>query len=280
MLNFIKLLRINHYIKNLLILMPIFFNKLFSTDTFICIIKVFIAFCLISSVVYIFNDIIDKKIDKLHPVKKNRPIASDKIKINYALFLALLFLILGIFLVSFNLKLRCIILAYIFLNLLYSLKIKNYFILDAISIALGFILRVLAGYIAVKAPVSAVIILLVFITSLFFTFIKRNLEISAYNEILNYHNGLNFYSSSVIQYFIPILGLFSCILYILTVFSIKEINNFLFITIIPYLLIASRIIYLVKNYKTDNPINFFEKDKIIKILCFIYVFILVLTQFY
>ena len=87
----LKLMRVKHYIKNILIFLPIIFSYNFSNTTFLIkTIISFISFCLIASCVYIFNDIQDKDLDSKHPKKKNRPIASGKISIKFAYLILLI----------------------------------------------------------------------------------------------------------------------------------------------------------------------------------------------
>lgn len=91
MKNYIKLMRPKHYLKNALIFAPLFFSgQVFNVEKIIPCIYIFISFCLTASVVYIINDIKDKEKDKLHEIKKNRPIASGKVSVSNAIILAII----------------------------------------------------------------------------------------------------------------------------------------------------------------------------------------------
>lgn len=145
--NYIKLLRLTHLLKNLFIFLPLFFGlKLFHFDLLIQVFLTFIAFSLITSAVYIFNDYFDIEEDKLHPVKKNRPFASGKISKSVAPFIIITALIIGgslLALINFNAFLFA--LGYLVLNVLYTLKLKHTPIFDLFIIASGFVIRLFIG---------------------------------------------------------------------------------------------------------------------------------------
>ena len=119
----IKTLKINHYIKNIVVFIPLVFSmnvgnvSLCAKET-----VTFLSFCLISSVVYIMNDLIDIEKDSLHPIKKLRPIASGKISKQVAIILLVFLLFVSIFLaISINKLTVLVILSYLVLNFFYSL---------------------------------------------------------------------------------------------------------------------------------------------------------------
>ncbi len=152
----IKLLRPNHWIKNLFIFGPIIFsNKFLNIDIIKNNILTFISFCFISSTVYIMNDIVDIEKDKKHPKKCKRPIASGKVSIPKAISIGILLCIISLA-IAFSLKtsILIIIILYLLNNIAYSFKIKNLVIIDVFSIAFGFIFRVLAGSFATGVPAS------------------------------------------------------------------------------------------------------------------------------
>lgn len=139
-MEYIRLMRPKHYIKNILVFMPLFFSgELYNKAKFWCCLMAFIEFCIAASLIYIINDINDIESDKCNPSKKNRPLASGKITIANAKKLCVLLIVLLV-LFSFLAKLSFIadgiLLLYIFLNLLYSLGgIKNIPIWDVMFLA-------------------------------------------------------------------------------------------------------------------------------------------------
>ena len=138
----------------------------------------FAAFCLVSSAVYIFNDCIDRERDRAHVRKRNRPIASGAVAIPGALFLAALLSVGAItlaFLASTG-TLICLLL-YMANNLAYSLILKHKALVDVISIAIGFVLRLLAGVYAIDDLPTTWITLCTFFLTVFLGFGKRRAEL-------------------------------------------------------------------------------------------------------
>lgn len=142
-----RLLRPKQWTKNFFILAALVFSKhLFEMDYVRIVLLAFVAFCLVSGSVYILNDILDVEEDRRHPEKRNRPIASGKVKPLQALAFSLLLIVLVIALViSLPSQFRAILLIYFAINIAYSWKLKEIIILDVFVIAAGFMLRVLGA---------------------------------------------------------------------------------------------------------------------------------------
>lgn len=166
------MLRVKQYIKNVLIFAPCFFGaKLCTLDTFSSLFVTFIGFSFITSFIYILNDIRDKDLDKLHSVKKDRPVASGKVENKSALFISLILLILGFILTINSIK---VVLVYLFLNLLYIFFLKKIAIIDIIIVALGYVIRLFVGTsVCPDVPLSHWIIIMTFLLSLFLVASKR-----------------------------------------------------------------------------------------------------------
>jgi len=173
--NYLSLLRISHYTKNLYILLPLFFSgKILDLDKLTEVIPVFISFSLMASAIYIFNDIMDLAFDQLHPVKKNRPIVSGKIPLlNAYVISALLVILSSILAFTVSTQVLAVVLAYFFLNLIYSVKLKNFALIDVTIISIGFNLRVIAGGLATGIIISKWLTIMVFLLSLFQALSKR-----------------------------------------------------------------------------------------------------------
>jgi len=139
----------------------------------------FIAFCLVSSAGYIFNDFLDRESDRLHPEKRHRPLAAGLVSPAAALLLALFALAAGLVIAAVytNLTALLLMLAYLASSLYYSIHLKKVFLLDVFSVALGFVLRVLAGAYAIEVVASHWLILCTLLLSLFLGFSKRRHEI-------------------------------------------------------------------------------------------------------
>lgn len=181
---FIKLIRIPQWIKNLFVLVPLVFSlNLFQRDYFFLALLGFITFCFTTSIVYIINDIIDAETDRTHPTKKNRPIASGKISpLQGVLFAILLLVIVIIFCLRLKPDFIVLMVLYFLINLLYSLKLKHVVLLDIFSIAAGFLIRVLAGAVIISVAVSSWLILTTMFISLFLAVMKRHSELVLVSE--------------------------------------------------------------------------------------------------
>lgn len=203
----VKLLRPKQWIKNLFVFGPIIFsNNLMNGELLKNNLLTFISFCFISSTVYILNDIVDRDRDKAHPKKCNRPIASGKVNIPTALLIGLILSSVSLTIaLSLNKFIAIIICLYILNNVLYSFKLKNIFLIDILSIALGFILRLVAGGISINVDLSKWIILCTLFLSLFLGFGKRRSEIITLGENASCHRqNLSQYTEKLLDQFINI----------------------------------------------------------------------------
>jgi 4-hydroxybenzoate polyprenyltransferase len=180
LIKIIQLLRPKQWIKNLFIFASILFSGLL-TDLGVLLINIeaFIAFCLISSCVYIINDISDVEADRAHKKKRFRPIASGDVTIPEARLVLILLLVLTAVICSFlNLKFNIAISLYFIINILYTYFVKNIVLLDVFFISFGFMLRVAAGAFAISVPLSSWMILTTIFISLFLGISKRRAELS------------------------------------------------------------------------------------------------------
>lgn len=271
----LKTIRINHYIKNLIIFVPLVFSTLIKApDACARAAIMFAAFCLISSVVYIFNDLADIQKDRLHPIKRNRPIASGKISPALALTILVILLCSGLILAgSLNKLCLLIIISYILLNILYTLKLKTLALVDVLCIALGFILRILSGCAAISVIPSPLVILLTFFLSMFFTFSKRTLESAMLTD--NCRQSIKGLDNTLLKHFVIINAILTITFYfnyMLDPVTIEKTGSqFLYVTTIPFTILMFRLIYLIFNSKEiDDPVHFIYKDKVIKSFIVIY----------
>ena len=184
MLNYIKLVRVPQWIKNFFVFVPLLFSQhIFNKDYFIPALAAFLMFCLVSSIVYVFNDIVDIEADRVHPTKKNRPLPSGKISIQNAVITIIVFAALvGLFLPALNTKFRIFLLSYFLLNIFYTFIFKHIVLLDIFSLAAGFMLRVMAGAFVISVEVSSWLILTTMFISLFLGVMKRRSELVLIND--------------------------------------------------------------------------------------------------
>ncbi len=175
----VKLSRPAHWPKNVFVLAPLVFAQLLHVPS--AVVRTLVAtvcFCLASSVVYIFNDYLDRDLDRKHPVKKLRPLAAGTISPTTALVFAASLgvgLILGASWLGSGFMV--VIFSYLALNALYSLGLKRVVILDVMIVSLGFVLRVLGGGAAISVEISAWLLLCTIFLALFLAFSKRRHEL-------------------------------------------------------------------------------------------------------
>ena len=173
--NILRLVRVQQYIKNLLIFVPLFFaGQITDLELLLNVSIAFAAFSISASSIYILNDFQDIKQDRLHPQKKYRPLASAQISKETALFLMSIFFIIGIsIMATLSLQALGILSAYITLNIGYSYFLKNIAILDVTIIAIGFVLRLFIGSKVTEVSLSSWIVIMTFLLALFIALAKR-----------------------------------------------------------------------------------------------------------
>jgi len=147
-----------------------------------------IAFCLASSSIYVLNDLIDCENDRFHPKKKNRPLPAGTVSVPMAIFLSGLCGLGSLLLAAFlSYKVFLIIVAYILLNIAYTLRLKHVVILDVFCISAGFMLRILVGTVGVGIPPSKWLLLCGLLVTLFLGFAKRRAELIALKQTSDEH---------------------------------------------------------------------------------------------
>jgi 4-hydroxybenzoate polyprenyltransferase len=181
---FLKLIRVHQWVKNFFVFVPLLFSMhLFDWSYLKISLLAFLIFSLASSSIYVINDLVDVNSDRAHPTKKNRPIASGKIKVPFAVTTSALLIILVFVLIPYsNINFLFSVVGFIVLNILYSFIFKNIVILDVFSIAAGFAIRVLGGAFAINVPISNWLLLTTMFISLFLGVMKRHSELVLVSE--------------------------------------------------------------------------------------------------
>ena len=185
----IHLMRPHQWVKNTFVLTGLLFGHAWHSPTLVAqAIIAFIAFCLISSAVYILNDIVDIEQDRNHPAKRKRPLPSGKISIPVAATFGALLGIMALGLAATaTYTVVFILLIYALMNVAYSLKLKHVVILDVFIIATGFMLRILAGTLGLGIPPSQWLLLCGLMVTLFLGFSKRRAEIITLSDDKSAH---------------------------------------------------------------------------------------------
>lgn len=197
-----------HWIKNLsLFAALIFTGKLFNQILFDKVFLAFIAFNLATSASYIFNDVLDAKLDRLHPTKKFRPVASGKLSVPSALFISFVLTLGSIALAkALNPLFFFMLLAYLAMQVLYSLGLKKIAIIDILIIAAGFIMRVYAGAFVIDAHLSVWFLLCVISASLFLAAGKRRAELNLLPKAGVTRESLTHYRRELLNSYVTMFG--------------------------------------------------------------------------
>ncbi|MDC0911166.1 decaprenyl-phosphate phosphoribosyltransferase [Candidatus Marinimicrobia bacterium] len=273
--NLFALLRIKQWTKNFICFAGILFSGYITNLEFWQLTtKVFFCFALVSSSVYIFNDIIDMDSDAVHPKKKNRPIASGQISIEFGLIIGFILLISGLFgAIFFSFKTFIILLLYLMNNFFYSIYLKTIPIADVFSISFGFILRLLAGiYIIGELPTAWILLCTMFMT-LFLGFSKRWAELNSINNLSKNNfmqrKVLKEYSSSFLKSLINDSSLGALLSYSLfTVASNKSPNLILTVPIVYYAIAYYRKLLFEKKHGEEPDLILLNDKFLILIIAF------------
>lgn len=193
----IMLVRVKQWVKNVFVFAPLMFSlQLFNTPLLLKTAVAFLAFSLVSSSLYAMNDIVDLERDRHHPKKKNRPLPAGLLTIPQAAITGVLCLGCGAFLALWlDLAVAGVLAVYLLMNVYYSLWGKNIIILDTMLIAVGFVLRVLAGAYAIAVPPSSWMLVATFFLALLLGMGKRYNELrvmqkdsASHREVLDEYN--------------------------------------------------------------------------------------------
>lgn len=276
---YFSLIRVHQYTKNLFVFAALFFSgNFFDTEKNIKCVIAFISFCFIASSIYIINDIIDVEKDKLHPKKKLRPLASNLVTKNNAIIISIIFILLSMSLSYFYSKnLLIVISIYFLLNIFYCFGGKNMSIIDVFIIAMGFVLRVIAGGVVTGIVISHWLIIMTFLLALFIAFAKRRDDVLIENETgLTMRNSISGYSLEFINTVSGILIAVLIVCYVMYITSLEVITRFnnkpIYLSLLFVLLGLIRYlqISIVEN-NSGSPSKLILKDKFLQITVLLWV---------
>lgn len=262
-------MRTKHWIKNLLVFLPCFFNKTLTVSNALVLLLGALAFSFVSSSIYCVNDIFDYKKDRLHDIKRNRPIASGRISRKAAIALAAVLLILGLAIdLAFSMNKShsvLLLLAYFVMNVAYSYKLKNYPIVDISILSLGFVFRVLYGGVLTDVQVSSMLALSVMIYSMYMALGKRRNE----KQIMS-DKSRQVLKDYPVQYLDKCM--YMCMAVGLVFYSIWaiSIDESMIITVFFVLIISLRYSLVLEGNNFGDPVDVLLNDKILMILVLIY----------
>lgn len=279
MKDYLKLIRIKHWLKNTLVFLPtVFGGKLLEPKIFFVALVGMVVFSLLSSAIYVHNDIQDIELDKKHPFKKKRPLPSGKISISNAKIIRNILLIFTIVL-SFalyksikNIFSLIIPLIYLIINIMYSKGLKNIAIIDVLIIAIGFLLRVLYGSSITNIEMSNWLYLMILSGSFYLGFGKRR------NEIIKNGNNSRKVLKSYSKEFLD-KNMHNCLTFSIVSYSmwatdtsvINRIGNNYLIWTIPLIMVILMLYSLeIENDSYGDPVEVITNNKKILISIIIY----------
>jgi len=262
--HFFSALRFYQWIKNFLIFLPLVLGgEMLNVLSFKKSVVVFFVFSLAASFIYLLNDMVDLEKDKRHPIKKTRPLASDKLPISIVKRGAfILGSIVLIFSFIFDVRIFFIISIYILLNLIYIFFLKNLFLIDVICLSFSYFLRILSGSIIANITLSKWIVLCVFLLAMFVGFNKRKKDLLLTNETNNPYFKYDVSFLNKIIYTISILVIASYFLYTIEPKVVNRIEGYNMLYTVPFVFYGIfRYLYIVdkKNLGSD-PALIFIKD--------------------
>lgn len=267
----LKLLRVRHWIKNGLVLLPLFFSGNFLTVSgFQQGVYAFLAFSLLASSIYILNDIRDLESDRRHPVKCLRPLPAGIFTVRFAGILSVL-LALAAFCIDVMMSFRwlslLVLLSYWILNISYSLGCKNIPILDIGILAFGFVLRVLYGGVFCRIVISDWLFFCVLTGSLFMAIGKRRNELRQMGAGGGTRAVLKFYPENFLDKNMYLSAALMIVFYSLWSVSPMVAGTSISMTVPFVLLLFLRYSYVIESQQSDgDPVNVIFKDLILMLI--------------
>lgn len=285
-MDYLRLIRIKQWLKNLFVFLPIFFaGKILDLHLLLNSIVAFFSFSFIASSIYIINDYIDIEKDKMHPEKKNRPLAAGKIRINHAI-IVFLFLVLASYFMGYlthSWGVILIISVYFVMNLAYSFKLKQIAIIDVVIIALGFLLRIYMGGFATNLPITVWAILVTFFLALVMALGKRRGELINVQLTGETRKALDGYNLQFIDIAITMVSTCFVVCYIMyTLDPVIKMNFHYYIVYTSLFAVIGILRYLQLTFvynKTESPTKVLYRDLFLQIDLAIWVVMIFILKY-
>lgn len=296
MKDIIKLLRPYQWLKNLFVFAPVFFNgSVLDIDYLLPSFMVFFSFCMAASSIYCFNDIYDAETDRMHPIKRNRPIASGAVSKNMGYCLMIICLVLSIIMIfsfcwhsdSARIIIFTLILFYVLLNIAYCVWLKHKVIVDVFIIAMGFVIRIYAGGAATGIELTNWLVLMTFLLALFLAFAKRRDDVAMYETTGKVvRDNITRYTLDYMNQVIGIIASVTMVCYIMYTVSPEVIDRFhsskIYLTSV--FVLAGIVRYLqvtMVDVKSGSPTKVLLHDKFIQSCVFGWIlsFVLIIYVF-
>ena len=266
----VKLVRLDHWVKNVFVLLPVIFGEQMTNRCALCnALVAAVAFCLASSFGYVINDIKDRKADQLHPRKKDRPIAAGKISVQQAIIISLVLLIAsGLIAYSVSAGLAIVVGVYVVMQVLYSEIFKHRVLVDVICIAMGFVIRAAAGAIAIGVEISPWLFICMFTLCLFLGFCKRYNELATLGDAVkagSHRKTLLQYTPDLLTHLITLsagITVVGFLLYSLSERTVEHFGTNLFVYTLPIVIYAiCRFAMLSMKGVYSDPTDIILRDR-------------------
>lgn len=284
MKNYCKLMRVKHWIKNILIFVPAFCaGKLMQTTVFFQLFLGFLSFSFASSVVYIINDLKDVEKDRKHEIKCKRPIASGVISEGKAKFVAVLLIVLAILLNSIiRCEHSCMLFVwcgiYIAINIAYSMGLKNVPIIDIAILAMGFVIRIFYGAVISNVEVSSWLCLAVMAFALYMGMGKRRNELNKVGDNST-REVLKYYDVELLDKNMTIVTALGLVFYSLWAAMVTE-NSYLVWTVPLVFFIIMKYEMQIRGNSYGDPVEVLLSDKILMMLVVLYMLIMLFLMYF
>ena len=270
---FVKLIRVHQWVKNLFIFLPAFFGKSLNEESVIPLTLGFVCFSLAASAVYIFNDIIDAPSDRLHKEKKERPIAAGKVKVGTAYVLSgalLVASLTGAFFINQLFFAACVF--YLVQNLFYTTWLKKFALIDITIISLGFLIRLFCGGVIAEVPISSWMYIMAFLLAMLLALGKRRDDLLILkNEGRQVRKAVEGYSMEFVNVVSVMLSAVTVVAYIMYTLSPEVIERvgspYVYVTSLFVFLGVLRYLQLALVYEnTGSPTLILLKDNPIRLV--------------
>lgn len=269
MKEYIKCLRPHHWIKNILVFLPVIFNRsLFDGELAIKAVVGIAAFSFAASAIYILNDMMDYEKDRAHPVKCRRPIASGKVRkeIAAAIGIVLTLLSMAISWKIAGVTAVAMLFVYAVINVGYSMGLKNCPIVDVVILVMGFLLRIFYGSAVTGIEISNWLYLTIIAFAFYFGLGKRRNELAGSGgktrKVLQYYNN-NFLDKNM--YMCVALGIM-----FYSLWTIEHTSRFLVWSVPMVLVICMKYSLDIEGRSDGDPVEVLVHDKVLVIMCLVY----------
>ncbi len=280
------LLRPHHYIKNLIVLAPLFFSqKLLESRLLFYSLAACVSFCMAASSAYILNDFKDIEFDRLHSEKKKRPLAANTVSTKTAkMAMATCSLVAITIAASISLECLLVLVTYLLLNIAYSLGLKHFAIIDCTLIAFFFLLRLVMGSAAVSVSLSNWIVVMTFLLAFFIALAKRRSDVVIYLHSANKtRRSIDGYNLPFLDTAMPLMASVVIVAYSMYTTSrevmLKTGKDYLYVTALFVVMGILRFLQRVYVYRdTSSPTNMLLKDHFLQfiIICWLCTFAFIL----